>query len=78
MRRIGLEGLLWMLLVIAMASLTACETRSGSCKSVPVIEYSETWRQGLLQELEKSGPFVLQFVGDGIALRDAVRACKGE
>jgi hypothetical protein len=68
-----------MLLPIATLLLSGCATAGGSCDLLPLKTYSQTYRNRLADEVAAApaGAAWPTAVSDYIALRDAVRACRG-
>lgn len=67
-----------MLLVMSLVLLSGCAT-VGNCDSIPLKEYPKEYSLALADELAAAPASARwsHFVVDSIALRDAVRACKG-
>lgn len=68
------------LLLIPLLWLTACETTSGDCSLIALKVYSPSVSDRLAGEVEAAPPDATWpgVVGDYVALRDEVRACRGE
>lgn len=65
---------------LSLTFLSACQTPSGNCELVTIKQYDEFFKAGLsyeVSQMNEASPTLI-FIRDGIALRDAVRACKGE
>lgn len=65
---------------LALIFLSACGTKPGTCDVLPLREYPQAFRDGLASELAgfPDGAPIVQFVGDSLELRAAVRGCKGK
>lgn len=66
----------WMPLVLLTTSLSACQT-AGSCKAIPLVEYDHARSVVIASQIQSSPPELQGFALDAVALRDAVRACRG-
>ena len=78
--RNGLLTRLALPLALSLTFLSGCATPSGNCSAIPVTEYGDGFKISLALELAPlpEGSATVRFIGDSIALRDAVKACKGE
>lgn len=76
----GSQRLRLTLQALSLLFLGACQTPTGSCELLTLKEYDEFFKAGLAYEVAQMGEAspALIFIRDGIALRDSVRACKGE
>ena len=66
--------------LISVLSLSACQTQTGSCELIALREYDEFFKAGLAYEvsqMHEASPSLI-FIRDGIALRDQIRACRGD
>jgi hypothetical protein len=68
-----------MLLPIATLLLSGCATVGGTCDLLALKTYDQPTRDKLANEVAAAPPDAAWpgFVTDYVALRDAVRACKG-
>lgn len=68
------------LLLIPLLWLTACESTIGSCSLLTLKDYPPAVSDRLADEIEAAPANATWpgVVGDYIALRDEVRACRGE
>jgi hypothetical protein len=59
--------------------LRGCAT-AGDCNLIPLKEYDAAYTEEITRELERAAPDAAwpMFAADSVALRDAVRACKGK
>lgn len=67
-----------MLLVPMLILMSGCATPQGNCKVIPLREYDQSFKINLANEMLVAPEKTKEFVKDSIALRDAVRACKGD
>jgi len=79
-QRSGLRGRYLVPLALSLTFLSGCQTPSGNCKAIPVTEYDFAFVSAFAGEVASipADAVTVRFIADSIALRDAVRACKGE
>ena len=71
MRRLALPGLLtiW---------ISGCSPAViSSCRTIPLPAYAPPFEAAVVAQMRETGPELRQFALDAVALRDAVRGCRG-
>jgi PBP1b-binding outer membrane lipoprotein LpoB len=67
------------LLVLSAMLLTGCSgaVAFNGCKTLPLRSYEPAQEQRIVDQVMVAGPDLQAFFVDAVALRDAVRACRG-
>lgn len=69
MRRLALP-------VMLTSLLSGCIT-VGNCSTIPLVEYEQAKAEVIVGQIQKAPAELQRFALDAVALRDAVRACRG-
>lgn len=74
----GLPMLRLLLLGLSTIWISGCQTAVVSnCRTIPLPSYEPAFERQVVQQMRSTGPELRQFALDAVALRDAVRACRG-
>ena len=69
----------WKLPLVMLALLSSgCQSRVISdCRLLPLVEYDRERSLTIARQIQQAPPELQRFSLDAVALRDAVRACRG-
>ena len=70
-----LRGMLPLLTLTPL--LGGCWTTGSPCNLLPLVEYDRERSAAIVRQIQQAPPELQRFSLDAVALRDAVRACRG-